>query len=59
MKFLNGDKVVHAFCGECHTVRVFMAENFPGTGYWIECLICKTNRMFYALKNGRVVIAKS
>lgn len=51
----HGDKIVYAFCAECNTVRVFRADNFPKTGYWIECFVCKAYHMFYELKNGRVV----
>ena len=45
-------------CGECATVRAFTVysnADFPSTGWWIECLVCKQYRYYFKIVRGRIV----
>lgn len=54
----NGIKLQFALCCECSVVRALEKQEnhaFPDSGFWIECPVCKTYRMFYRISKARVV----
>jgi len=54
----NGDRAIQCFCQDCGVVKVFHQKPevlFPDTGWWDECKVCGQYRMFFRIRNGRVI----
>jgi len=39
-----------AVCNDCQVIRLLPAENFPRSGWWLECPACKKWAYFWMVE---------
>lgn len=58
LKIRDRLKVLFAVCEHCSVVRAFHEKKhsqFPDTGFWLYCPVCREYHNFFRVADGRVV----